>query len=676
MPKQQNPYEIKALHDGHAEIYIYGDIGDNYWDDESTSAVSFVRELSGLTANEITVRINSYGGSVSDGVAIYNALKRHDATINVVIDGIAMSIASLIAMAGSTVDMAENAILMIHAPLDYQGGNAAKHRELAEKLDKYADAMLTSYANKTGQSKETIDALLKDGKDHYFTAEEALEMGFIDSISDAVQIAASGIPLDRYSLPATWVAANKPKGNIMPKAQKPAAQEPVATPQASEPNNVAAAVAAPTAAPTKADVLAAEKERRTNIRAAFTPFKEVDGMAAIMDACLDDHNINAEEANQKILAKLGEKSEPLAGSGNIKMGETGSERFIADASQSILVRAGVEKRSSNDPFRGMTLLDVARASLDRIGVQSHGMDKREIVSAAFTQGTSDFPVLLENVMHKTLLNAYRTAPDTWRRFCAVGEVSDFRTHNRYRTGSFGNLDALNELGEFKNKTIPDGEKEGITASTKGNVINISRQAIINDDLSAFNGLAATLGRAAPRTIESDVYALLAANPTMSDGVALFHSDHGNLAGSGAAIGVTTLEAARVAMASQQDVSGNDYLDIRPDALLCGMAAGGGARVTVNSQYDPDAASKLQRPNIVNGLVSDIIDTPRISGTEWYLLANAMEAPAIEVAFLDGIDEPFLDVQEGWGVDGAQYKVRLDYGVAAIDYRGIYKNAGS
>jgi len=75
-------------------------------------------------------------------------------------------------------------------------------------------------------------------------------------------------------------------------------------------------------------------------------------------------------------------------------------------------------------------------------------------------------------------------------------------------------------------------------------------------------------------------------------------------------------------------------------------------------------------------VSDIIDTPRITGNEWYLAANAMDVAAIEVAFLDGVDEPYLEVKEGWAVDGAQYKVRLDYGVAAIDYRGIYKNAGA
>jgi hypothetical protein len=105
------------------------------------------------------------------------------------------------------------------------------------------------------------------------------------------------------------------------------------------------------------------------------------------------------------------------------------------------------------------------------------------------------------------------------------------------------------------------------------------------------------------------------------------------------------------------------------------ALGGTARVINDAQYDPDTANKLQRPNMVRGLVRDVVDTPRLAGTAYYLLADKDEAPVIEVAFLDGNDTPFLDAQNGWNVDGAQYKVRLDYGTAAIDFRGGVKNAG-
>src|SRR5690606_12666188 len=101
--------------------------------------------------------------------------------------------------------------------------------------------------------------------------------------------------------------------------------------------------------------------------------------------------------------------------------------------------------------------------LERRGVKTRGMDKQTLAARAlsyrgvFTQSTSDFTVLLENTMHKVLQAAYATTPDTWRHFCAIGSVSDFRAHNRYRLGSFGRLDKTLENGEYKNKPIPDGE---------------------------------------------------------------------------------------------------------------------------------------------------------------------------------------------------------------------------
>jgi phage major head subunit gpT-like protein len=334
---------------------------------------------------------------------------------------------------------------------------------------------------------------------------------------------------------------------------------------------------------------------------------------------------------------------------------------------------------ASNPFRGHKLLDIARASLERGGVKVAGMTQMEVVAAAFTQSTSDFPILLENTMHKALQNAYAVAALTWSRFCATGSVSDFRAHNRYRVGSLGNLDAVNELGEFKSKAIPDGEKGSITASTKGNIINLSRQAIVNDDLGAFVGLSGMLGRAAARTVEADVYALLALNaglgPTMGDSKTLFHSDHKNI-GSTAAIAMASLDADRVLMASQLDVSGNDYLDLRPSVLVVSTGLEGSAKAINAASYDPDTANKLQKPNIVQGLFSDIVGTPRLgSSTRRYLFADPMEAPVLEVAFLDGNQAPDLEVQNGFDVDGARYKVRLDYGVAAVDFRGAVTNAG-
>jgi phage major head subunit gpT-like protein len=353
----------------------------------------------------------------------------------------------------------------------------------------------------------------------------------------------------------------------------------------------------------------------------------------------------------------------------------------------LIARATKTEESAVDPgeFRGMTLLDMARELLERNGVNVRGMDKMRVASEAFvtraTQSTSDFAVLLENVMGKVLQAAYSIQPDTWTKFCAQSTVSDFRAHNRYRMSSFGALDALTQNGEFKNKTITDAEKNTITATTKGNIIAVSRQMIVNDDLGAFMRLLTMLGRAAALSVEVDVYALLAQNsgdgPTMGDGHALFdNTNHGNKP-TGAALAAAALDLDRVAMANQKDVGGNDFIDLRPAVLLVPVGLGGQAKIINESLYDPDTvANKSQmKPNIVNGLFRMIVDTPRITGTRRYMFADPGIAPVLEVAFLEGATAPVMETKDGWRTDGAEMKVRFDYGVAAVDYRGAVSNAG-
>ena len=128
----------------------------------------------------------------------------------------------------------------------------------------------------------------------------------------------------------------------------------------------------------------------------------------------------------------------------------------------------------------------------------------------------------------------------------------------------------------------------------------------------------------------------------------------------------------------KDPWGNEYLDLRPAVLLVPVGLGGQARVINQSQYDPDTvANKAQmKPNVVAGLFRDIVDTPRLSGTRRYLFADPALAPVIEVAFLEGQESPVLESQDGWRVDGTEMKVRLDFGVAAVDYRGAVTNAGA
>lgn len=678
----QNRYQVKAVGEDKATLYIYGDIGEDFWAEESNDAKTIVDKLNSMNVSHIDARLFSYGGSVADAVAIFNALERHPATIDTYNDGVCMSAMSLIYMAGRNRYAAANSMLMIHAPLSFSWEplNAMQHRTHADMLDMYADAMNSSYA-RSGKSSEEIESLLKDGIDHYYTAELAVSEGFATEITDAVEIAASGLKLDRFQPPAAWVAANhlNREETTMPDKQKaPATTTQAAAETVTQPVQAAAQPAAEPvqqpAAQTPDQVLAAEQTRRTAVRAAFAPFTGREGVQAVLDAALDNPHTTVEAAQDNLLKHLGSNSEPLAGDPRISVGATEGDKFIEAASSAVLMRTGVAKQEGGNEFRGMTMMDMARASLDIAGVNHRGMDKRDVVGAAMTHSTSDFPNLLEDIMHKTLLAAYRRREFTWRRFCKVGNLSDFRPHGRYRVGSFGNLDAKTENNEFKHKTISDALKESIQLATKGNLISISREMIINDDMGALVELTQQMAHAAGRTVESAVYTYLASNPTMSDGKALFHADHGNLAASGAAVTAALITAGKNAMASQQDYTGNDYLDIIPSVFVGGIGNADEATRINEMRYDDEANKRQEKPNTNRGLFSDVVGSPRVAAP-WYMFADPMDAPVLEVGFLDGNEDPYLEVKDNFTQDGATYKVRLDYAVGAVGWEGAYKNPG-
>lgn len=181
-------WNIKASLDNQStELFVYGDIADSaYWDE--VGAKEFVADLSKVTSNDITVRINSGGGSVFAGFAMYNSLKQHKANITVRVDGLAGSAASIIAMAGDKIIMPLGSMMFIHNAWTYTAGNANELNEQAEMLKKIDTSMMEIYKAKTGLDEKAIKDLMD--KDSWLTASEAKELGFATDIED-IQIAAS-----------------------------------------------------------------------------------------------------------------------------------------------------------------------------------------------------------------------------------------------------------------------------------------------------------------------------------------------------------------------------------------------------------------------------------------------------------------------------------------------------
>ncbi|WP_058953050.1 head maturation protease, ClpP-related [Clostridium tyrobutyricum] len=172
------------------ELLLYGDISDSTWWGDEITPKNFKEELDSLgDIKTLNVYINSGGGDVFAGQAIYSMLKRHSATVNVYVDGLAASIASIIAMAGDNVKMPKNSMLMVHNPWSFGMGNANDFRKLADDLDKVRESMISVYEDKTGMEKEKIVELLD--AETWMTAEEAVEFGFADEIEEEKQVAAS-----------------------------------------------------------------------------------------------------------------------------------------------------------------------------------------------------------------------------------------------------------------------------------------------------------------------------------------------------------------------------------------------------------------------------------------------------------------------------------------------------
>lgn len=167
------------------ELLIYDVIGD--W--AGLSARELVAELKAIDSPTITVRINSPGGSVFDGIAIYNALRHHPAEIEVRIEGLAASIASVIAMAGDRIQMAANALMMIHNPFGWVGGDAEALRKMADMMDKTTEVIAQTYAAHSSLDLNDIIRLMSE--ETWFTAQEALDSGLITHIDEPVKMVAT-----------------------------------------------------------------------------------------------------------------------------------------------------------------------------------------------------------------------------------------------------------------------------------------------------------------------------------------------------------------------------------------------------------------------------------------------------------------------------------------------------
>ena len=654
----QSWYSIKAKANDTAEISIYDEIG--FW---GVTAQSFSKDLKALGNNlkQINLHIHSPGGDVFDGIAIYNLLKNHPANVTVYIDGLAASMASVIAMAGNEVIMPENAMMMIHKPWGIQGGDAEDMRKYADLLDKVENTLIPAYANKTGKTPEELAEMLS--AETWLNGKECVEQGFADKLAEPLVAMASikSRKLEDFEKMPNEIKNMlfKPQGNAGVAA--PQATATPAQPAPTEPVNQA-----PTApVDNTAQVQAELNKRNADIKAVFAPFGSAH--SDLLVECLGDLSITPEQAKDKLLAKLGAGTTPSAA----VMPYADNGNIVGDSvKQSLLARAGIDKDKVNakdNAYNAMTLRELARASLVDRGISVAGQNAMGMVGLAFTHSSSDFGQILIDVAHKSLLKGWETAAENFDQFTSRGTLTDFRVAKRVGLGDFGYLPQVGEGEEYTYGTIGD-EGASVALATYGQLFSITRQAIINDDMHLLTKIPEKMGQAARATIAKLVFALLTGNAIAQDGKKLFDASHKN-SFDNAALDVANIDKAIQMMNGFVNTRG-EPLAIEPDFMLLPTSLYTRAKQVLGS-------ASVEGADINSGIINpirDIVPTVKSARLQvadpksWYLINKE----AIEVSYLDGIDTPYMEQQQGFTVDGVSTKVRIDAGVNVIDYRGIVK----
>lgn len=655
-------------------LLLYGVIGD-WWD--GLDALSIVQELERMSSGDIKVRIHSSGGYITEGLAIYNALKASGRRVVVHVDGLAASMASVVAMAGDEVHMPSNALMMIHNPWTSATGDAELMRQTADTLDTMKASLLDIYASKTGISTDELTAMLS--AETWMRGARAKELGFVDVVTGEIKAAArldvDGFmnapraelePLfNAYDAAAAAQSGDDPVHIANPKN----APQPATPPAGGDP---AAPVAAAPVVDVQAAALAAVTAERTRAREIREIFAAVNLPDKDAQALIDGGN-TVEDARIKALGAVAAR-DAISVPGTHLRQEFNNAPQRAAMLNALLHRADPGRNALDErgrDFRGYSLMDLARATLEAGGHSVRGRSPMEIAAMAMAS-TSDFPLLLADVANKSLRDAYQAAPQTFRAWCRKTTLSDFKKVNRLQLSAAGKFEKVLESGEFKRGKLSE-DAQSYKLDSYGEIIAITRQTLINDDLDALSRIPAMMGAQAANMESDVVYALLLNNVKLSDGKALFHADHKNL-GTAGALAEGTLNEMRKLLRMQTAGGSAQVLNLLGKYLLVPAALELQAEKLLSSVLSTKTADVNVFANKLELLVEPRLDA--VSETAYYQLCAPTVIDTFEYAYLTGDEGVYIESRAGFEVDGIELKARLDFGAGVIDHRGLVRNAGA
>ena len=510
-------------------LALMGDVG---WD---ITAQNVALALKGVSKGApLNISINSYGGDALAGIAVHNILARHEGPKRVVIEGIAASAASLIAMAGDQIIMPENAFMMVHEAWGGALGDAETMRQQADVLDKISSAYRRTYAARSGQTEEAVAALM--AAETWFTAKDAVTSGFATEAAAPAEIRAfASLSPDRYArtpeafrrLVQAAKAAPEAEASFNPPAIPPVIAEEIGMTDsvAQAGGNPPAHSAAP-AQPVKASI------------ADLRGIAERNGLGAEFALAQFEAGATREVALEAALEAVASRSPAPYAAARVLVdaAETRRHRMASAISARLSGNARAVPEDARE-YMATGLHGMMREMLMAAGVShAHRLDGNALYEAMRVQaaqhGVSDFPIILKDATNKTLQAAFAAFPATWQAWCQEVDVADFKTITSAQNGFMPDMQAVREGGEVKFGTIAE-EGETYAVGTQGIVVALTRHAIINDDLNAFGRIIRGAAETGYRSLADTVYGILTTNGNMADGNALFGATHANV-GAGAA----------------------------------------------------------------------------------------------------------------------------------------------
>lgn len=320
-------------------------------------------------------------------------------------------------------------------------------------------------------------------------------------------------------------------------------------------------------------------------------------------------------------------------------------------------------------FMGRGLVDLAADSIDYRGGRMLNARQIDDIFTRASMTTSDFPIIFEGSINRTLEQRYALAQPTFKRFARKRNFRDFRPDTTVKLGDFPLLQKVLQSGEIKYGSFVEG-KEQVQAFSYAIALRVTRQMLINDDLGAIQELLTSYGASVALFEEVTFYAS-AFNGDLADGKTVYHTDHKNLASSGTVIDVDNVGKARAAMSKQKSTAGNPLLSNSPKIMLVGPDKLTEAEKLLAS-ITPATVSNV---NIFSGRLEPL-ESSQISGNAWHLLTDPAVGSNYRWGYLEGYEAPRVRMDEPFGQQGFAMSVEHDFGCGATDYRFGYKNPGA